>query len=145
MRLPQTGIDTTREIVRQENPKLFLTQEKINIVIAKTAEQLMKLVDCRPYSGSLHTSSLKATTQFFNGTPGEGKTAHMSAFYRCRHFLIVIFSNMGYTPLMAAHLCLFDVQAQSVCTGRRENFYLFSGDRSLVSGARHSSKKHASH
>lgn len=80
-----------------------MTQEKVNVVVAITAEQLKALPDFQQYSKFLHTSSLKAATLFMNDALSESKNAPLNTIYRCPHYFESIhFKNVQYTTTQTA-------------------------------------------
>lgn len=57
MRLPISVIKNIREVANQENPKLCFSSDVLNKFHCETAEDLMKVADCRPYRKFIQTSS----------------------------------------------------------------------------------------
>lgn len=50
MRLSRNVIDVTREVANKDNPEYCFQEERINKFNAVSAEKMMRLTDCRPFS-----------------------------------------------------------------------------------------------
>lgn len=83
-RLPDAVINTIGEVCDSEYADLCLSNNSYNIKGSKTANEIMKVMDCRVFRKMLNITSLKSSRAFMNASGEKGERAQILTIYRAR-------------------------------------------------------------
>lgn len=78
IRFHRDVIKVILDIASIDAAKLCLDSGSMDTIWAKSKDEIVELIDCRPYRNIFNSSSLKSITKFMNDTSGISKATEMN-------------------------------------------------------------------
>lgn len=85
-RLSSEVVSVLSKIASMDSTASCLQPERLNTVGAKYVENVVQLIDCRPYKRFPDSSSLKSATKFMRAKCENGIKMKVNLIYRCRDY-----------------------------------------------------------